>query len=206
MAIINANIDALEYNLGESQETQAEWLGYIKIGTARMAKLTNSLLTLACMEGSGQWDNNSPVNFSETVQKAVTLFAAAAAERELQLSTEIAPEVVISGERELTEQLLAILLDNAIKYADRGSKITVSLTSEPRSCLLQVSNLGEGIPLKELTKVFDRFYRVDTARSSGEGFGLGLAIAKSIVTRLGGEIKAESVGGITTFSCGFKLG
>ena len=93
----------------------------------------------------------------------------------------------------MVRQVFAILLENAIKYADEQGKITVSLARSGHSVRCSVKNSGRGIGKNDLPKIFDRFYRADKSRSRERGgFGLGLSIARTMITRLGGELSAES--------------
>lgn len=90
-------------------------------------------------------------------------------------------------------QLVTILLSNALKYGEDGGEIKVTLRQDHRRALLQVYNTGQGIRPEELERIFDRFYRADKARSrASSSYGLGLAIAKAIVTEHGGRISAAS--------------
>ena len=103
------------------------------------------------------------------------------------------------------KQLMAILLDNAIKHSSKDGEIVVLLKKEKSDIMLVVKNKGEGIPKGSEEKIFERFYRADESRNRDENrYGLGLAIAKSIVTNHGGKISAHSENGYTTFQVIFK--
>lgn len=103
------------------------------------------------------------------------------------------------------KELVEILLDNAIKHSKENGKIKVTLTENSKIIELTVTNEGEGIPSGEEEKIFERFYRSDKSRDrSNSRFGLGLAIAKNIVTNHGGIVTAKSSEGQTTFKVLFK--
>ena len=108
----------------------------------------------------------------------------------------------INGDKDMIKQLMRILLDNAIKYTPAGGSITLGVRREGSSCVLSISDTGAGISAEELPKVFDRFYRCDDARKlQTSGHGLGLSIARIIVSAHGGKLKVRSkVGEGTTFS------
>ena len=106
------------------------------------------------------------------------------------------PEVSISGDDELLKQLLLNLLDNAVKYTPSGGDIRVTLAVENGAAQVSVSDTGIGIPAEDQPRIFDRFYRVDKARSRAMGgAGLGLAIAQWIAEAHGGTLSVESVPG-----------
>ncbi len=108
----------------------------------------------------------------------------------------------INGDKDMIKQLMRILLDNAIKYTPAGGSITLGVRQEKNNCVLSVTDTGAGISAEELPKVFDRFYRCDEARKSQtSGHGLGLSIARIIVSAHGGQLKVRSKVGVgTTFS------
>lgn len=118
-----------------------------------------------------------------------------------------AQNVPIEGDKDLIKQLMRILLDNAIKYTPEGGSITLGAKSDGKNCILSVQDTGEGISGEDLPKIFDRFYRCDTARrSQTSGHGLGLSIARIIVVAHGGKLKVRSkVGAGTTFSAVLPL-
>ena len=93
----------------------------------------------------------------------------------------VQPELTVSGRSTQLRQVADILLDNAVKYAEPGSPIQMTLRREGRNAVLWVENRSVPIPPEKLGHLFDRFYRVDESRTGGEGFGLGLAIARTIV-------------------------
>ena len=104
----------------------------------------------------------------------------------------IEKELCVLGNDEALRQLAGILLDNAIKYAPAGTPIYLTLTRQDKRAILTVENGGAPIPPEKLSHLFERFYRADESRSGGEGFGLGLAIAQSIVQEHKGTIRCES--------------
>ena len=110
-----------------------------------------------------------------------------------EIISHIEPGIFVFGDRDRIKQALRIFVDNAIKYSPADGKITLRLFREEGYAVTVVKDTGMGIPEEELPKIFDRFYRVDTARERGKGgSGLGLSIARIIVLRHGGRIKVAS--------------
>lgn len=162
LTIIGADADLLEMEFGES-----EWLTDLRRQTNRLSNLTNDLIYLSRM------DEEKP---------------------RLQMIAEISPMISFTGDEKAIRQLLSILLDNAIKYSPEEGTICVKLEKENHAVKLLVSNTTiQPIEIGSLKHLFDRFYRLDGSRSSSTGgYGLGLAIAHSIVTAHRGKIWAES--------------
>jgi signal transduction histidine kinase len=184
-----------------------KWLGYIRIGTDRMAKLVNDMLTLAKTEDARSIVRKVPVHVSKEVEDAIRSMEAAAALKRIRLTRSIEPNIVANGEPDCIRQIVAILFDNAIKYADSEGWIEMSLVRKNRHVTFTISNSGPGIAGQDVPKVFDRFFRADRSRTHADGsYGLGLSIAKSIVDRLGGEIRVSSIENeFTTFSFTIEL-
>ena len=172
-----------------------------------MGTLVEQLLLLARSD-SGQAAASSfqPVNLTELVQSAALMFEPVAFEagKTLEL-TDTEDSVTVSGDGSKLKRLLDILLDNAVKYADPGGQITLSLRREGRRAVIAVTDQGAPIPREELEAIFRRFYRADRARST-QGFGLGLAIARSIAQEHRGKLWAQSdPAGYNTFFCSLPL-
>lgn len=199
LAIINTNADVLLSSGADTAENQAKWLHYIKSETERMAKLTGDLLYLTQMDDARTEVLYSKLNLSEAVETIILTMEAVIFEQELSLDYEIEPNLTAYGNREQIKQVVMILLDNAVKYAGMQGSIRVSLHKQHGEAVLEVSNTGEGITPEHLTRIFDRFYRTDASRSRKQGgYGLGLAIAGSIIEQHKGKIYAKSTPGEST--------
>lgn len=201
LAIINTNTDVLLTNSEDTIRNQAKWLNYIKSETERMSRLTSDLLYLTEMDDSKSRMIFSDFNMSEAVETIILTMEAVIFEKELNLEYEIEPELQVHGNMEQIKQVIMILLDNAVKYANPHGSITLGLKKQQGDVVLSVSNTGAGIAPEHLNRIFDRFYRTDSSRARKQGgYGLGLAIAKSIVEQHKGRIYAKStVGESTTF-------
>lgn len=123
-------------------------------------------------------------------------------EKNVVLEYDIEPNLSVNGNSEQIKQVVMILLDNAVKYTGPKGEVTLSLRKQHNDVLLSVTNTGEGIAAEHLTRIFDRFYRTDTSRARKQGgYGLGLAIARSIVEQQHkGKLYARStIGESATF-------
>lgn len=201
LTIIKTNLAVVTSNEEEPVSSQAKWLTSIALQTNRMANLVSDMLSLAKVDSSEQVQFFSLFHFSKVLEGTLLSFEAVMFENGITLQTDIAKDVYIHGEQGGVEKLISILVDNAIKNTPPQGVISVSLSCEKSTISLKVSNTGAGIPPEHLEKIFERFYRADAsrARESG-GYGLGLAIAKSIVLQHQGRIYAQStVGENTTF-------
>ncbi len=193
LSVITANYDALLSNQDETIRSQREWLNYLKIGTDRMTRLINGLLTLAKMEDADLEVSRAPFDLSAALSKDMAAMEAAAAEKGLSLSKSLGQGIVINSDQEMVRQVFMILLENAVKYSEPNGEIFVSLEKSGHHLICSVKNNGKGIARKDLPRIFDRFYRADKSRTGENGgYGLGLSIAKTMINRLGGEITVES--------------
>lgn len=193
LSIINANYDVLISNKEETIESQMKWLDYIRVGTDRMAKLVNDLLSLAKTEDIFIEVTKMPFDLSSAVYEVLQSMDSEVGRKGIELSVDIQPGLMVDSDRELVRQLVTILFDNGVKYCNEQGKIEVSLKKGKRYITFYIKNSGKGIGKEDLPKIFDRFYRTDPSRTGENGgFGLGLSIAKTIVTKLGGEITADS--------------
>jgi len=185
LTLILTNIDIAESELGQN-----EWLDDIRTEGERMGKLVNRLVTLSRMDEEKEAGCSGEFLLSDTVQESVSEFEELAAMCGKELSAEIMPDLHYTGNEPELRQLTAILLDNAVKYCDAGGAIHVQLRRK-KHIMLTVTNACRDVDSIQLDRLFDRFYREDTARTAGSGFGIGLSIAQSIVERHKGSIKAE---------------
>ena len=192
LTIINANTDLLEMDIGENES-----LREIRRQAKRLTGLTNDLVSLARMEESKESMQMIEFPLSEVVQEAVAPFAGAALAQNKQLIFNIQPMLTIKGNDRAIGQLVSLLLDNALKYSPEGGVISLELVRQGKHLCLSVCNptFGE-IYRDDLLHVFDRFYRSDPSRNSQTGgHGIGLSIAKAIVTAHGGKITAQTKDG-----------
>ena len=197
LTVILTNAELLR---GDGMAGDADrFAGNILSTARRMHSLVESLLELARVEAAPAEAAMEDVDLSELVREALLPFEPAFFEQGLTLESEIEDGVRVRGVESQLRQVPEILLDNARKYAAPGGAVTAALRRSGRACVFSVFNQGEPLTDQEREDVFKRFYRSDPARSREGGYGLGLAIARSIVTHHGGKIWAESGEGGNTF-------
>jgi len=192
LTVILANTGILKSNRLSTVEQQMNWIENTGAEATRMKKLVDSLLFLAKADNTELSVTLSKVNLSDIAISSALAFESVAFERGVLLATsEIAADIYISGNEAQLKQLIGILLDNAVKYSEEKGVVTLSLETRQSKAALTVHNQGSYMAADDLEHVFDRFYRADKSRSA-EGYGLGLAIAKSIVDAHGGKISVRS--------------
>ncbi|MDR3595734.1 ATP-binding protein [Clostridium sp.] len=207
LTVILANTDIILSHKEDTINDQIKWINYIKTECERMTTLVNDLLFLAKTDANKNEVIFSKVNFSDIIWNCVLPFESVAFEEEKKIDNEIPPDIFINGDSNRLKQLIFILIDNAIKYSNEKGTITILLEKKQDKVHLSVNNTGEPLPKEKITHLFERFYRVDESRArKKDGYGLGLAIAKTIVDSHNGKIlvkSSESEG--TTFTVSFPL-
>lgn len=162
----------------------------------RFSRIVDDLLDLSRIEASGGV-SLSAVALSAVVDEAMESFYDLAASRSIRLAVApVGPDVYVMGNRRDLVSALANLVENAIKYSEPGGAVSVSTDRDGRLASISVRDEGVGIPSRDQERVFERFYRVDRARSrSTGGTGLGLAIVRHVAAYHGGDVSVQSVEG-----------
>jgi two-component system phosphate regulon sensor histidine kinase PhoR len=170
-----------------------EFLEIIRKNAARMARLTEDLLVLARVESGEQKLNLQLLSPQELLDDATQTFRELAAGRDIELSIMNTATSAVQVDRDAIHQVFSNLIDNALKYGDQGGKILLGACDSEEGVQFYVRDFGSGIPSEHLPRLFERFYRVDKARSrESGGTGLGLAIAKHVLRAHSGTIRVES--------------
>jgi len=177
---------------GENGHVQ-DFLEIIRKNAARMSRLTEDLLTLARVESGEQRFDTEEVSSEELLEDALESFRELARSYEVDLQKENVAGENVKADREAIHQVFSNLIENALKYAAVGKRVVLGARDAAAGVEFYVRDFGPGISSEHLPRLFERFYRVDKARSrESGGTGLGLAIAKHIVLAHGGTIRAES--------------
>jgi len=165
--------------------------------TDRLVRLARSLDTLAAGD-SATPGGLVEIDLARAIRSAVDLAAPAVRAASLSLGVEVPERLLARADPDGLSQVLANLLQNAVRYTPAGGAVTIRAEAAPSDVIVSVSNTGPGIPASDLPHVFERFYRVEKSRDAARGgAGIGLAIVRQIVEAAGGRVGAESTAGLT---------
>lgn len=200
LTAILAFVETLETGAIEDQESAKRFLAIIRKNASRMNRLIGDILELSAIEAGNVQVTSEEVALAPLVAEVIAALAAKAEARAVSLANEVTADAKVFADERRLEQMLTNLIDNAIKFNREGGKVTVKFERGSRDQILIVDT-GEGIPAQYLDRLFERFYRVDRARSREMGgTGLGLAIVKHLARAHDGEVSVTSeVGKGSTF-------
>lgn len=189
LAIILANTDAMELHNGENK-----WSRNIRAQTLRLSGLMQNLLMLAKMDESSTKLPMCSFDISTAAEDTVNAFIEPAALKGVMIEQDIQKGLQLNGNRDSIVQLITVLLDNAVKYTESGGTISAKLSGNDKNIALSIANTCE--PIDHPEKLFDRFYRGDSARTQKNGgYGIGLSVAQAIAELHKGTITAENITG-----------
>lgn len=185
------------YRMGAVPDDQVpRTLSQIEESSIRMGDLVNDLLTLARLD-EGQMAQVQPVDVGPVLDRAVDDAQASSAEHVVTVEGTSAPDLTVLADASWLHQVVANLLGNALTHTPAGTRVGVRADAGSETAVIRVSDTGPGIPPEHLDRIFERFYRVDEARtregSNAGGSGLGLAIVDRLVRAMGGSVRIESV-------------
>jgi two-component system, OmpR family, phosphate regulon sensor histidine kinase PhoR len=192
----------------EDPRNNRRFLEIIRDHATRLAVLTDDLLKLARIEAGKLEVQFVPVQLAEVIERCTETSLLKASRKRIALEVDVPAALpVVHGDASLLRDVVQNLLDNAVQYTPEGGRVRVSAIAGPREAVVTVADTGIGIPLADQERIFERFYRVDAARSrEAGGTGLGLSIAKHIVEAHGGRLWVESeVGHGSKFSFSVSL-
>ena len=187
LTLIRTNLDILESENGTS-----EWLDDIRTETDNMTQLVNRLVQLARMDEGVAPQPLQRFDLSEAVSEMADAFAPVIEQQGMTFIQTITPNVTLNGDERAIRQLVGILLDNACKYCTPNGTITLQL-NDGRHPTLTLDNTYINASAIDTSRLFDRFYREDRARTAGSGFGLGLSIAKATCDKHHAAISAQAL-------------
>lgn len=192
VSVVSANAELLSREIGENQ-----WLANIRYENERMGELVTQLLELARTESAAM--QTELVDLSRLAAGETLPFESVAFEKGLDLESAITPDIFVEGDGGRLKQLVSILLDNAVSHAEGGT-VKITLAKERSHAVLSVTNEGAALSSTQREHLFDRFYRIDEARSADSNhYGLGLAIAKAICEAHRGHIEVGCRDGLVEF-------
>ena len=192
LTAILAFVETLETGTLEENDNNRRFLAIIRKNAARMHTLIDDILELSAIEAGNVKVEPSDIELYPLVNDVVTSLAAKASAEEIVINNQVDPAAVIYADPSRLEQMLINLLENAIKFNRKQGEVIIRSESGSVNRIM-VHDTGEGIPAQHLERLFERFYRVDRARSRElGGTGLGLAIVKHLARAHGGEVRVES--------------
>lgn len=204
IAGVIASLEAMRLALGQDDQRMEQFASQAEHSARRLAAIVEDLLDLSRLESSDRKTND--VQLHEVIESEVNAARSGETAHGLQIITSVEP-IVVRGDA--TELAMAVrnLLDNAINYSPDGASILVTVRKEDDDAVVEVCDTGPGIPTRHLGRVFERFYRVDSARSRRRGgTGLGLSLVRHVTDRHGGTVEVESQLGVgSTFTMRLPL-
>jgi two-component system phosphate regulon sensor histidine kinase PhoR len=192
LTAIMAFVETLESGAKEDPESCQRFLSIIRKNASRMHDLIDDILELTAIEGGNVQLRAAPVELHSVVDDVCASLTTQAGARAVTLQNYVAPGAMVYADSRRLEQMLTNLIDNGIKFSRENGTVTINHESGTRDHIL-VTDDGDGIPAQHLERLFERFYRVDRARSRElGGTGLGLAIVKHLALLHGGEVTVKS--------------
>ena len=200
-------IETLMYQDPVDPVMTKDFLGDVNKEIDRLNRIVSDLLTLVNIDSGAMKLNLVEVDLSALLQEQVKRLSPLARENGIELECSARDSLFVTGDQLKLQQVIYNVIDNAIKYTPRGGEVHCALSRSGRMAVIRIADTGVGIPAEDLPHIFDRFYRVDKARSRETGAtGLGLSIVKQILLSHGGTIVPEStLGKGTTFTIQLPL-
>jgi signal transduction histidine kinase len=197
LTLIRADAEVVLFR-GSLNEEDSKLVKHALAETDRMSAVLSDLLLVARLDAGKLEVSAKPFDLAATLSEEAERFGARAAGKDVLLEVEATGELPVRGDAKRTEQILGVLLDNAVRFTPSGGRVVVRGRGLDRWAEVTVTDSGSGIAPEHLSRIFDRFYRAETARSRGEvggGTGLGLAIARDLARAQGGDLTAENAEG-----------
>ena len=191
LTVLRANAEVLTRTTDVTREEMVEELRMMMGDVDDMSRLVDELLQLSRVDNPDYAVEMQDMRVQPEIDRAVHMLAPQAVKGGVSLAVS-GPDLLVRGNPDMVGQVVRILLENAIKYTPTGGNVYISTHQHGDKAIIEVRDTGIGIQVQDLPYVFDRFYRADKARTRSSGTGLGLGIARGLVTKLGGTITLES--------------
>lgn len=188
LTAILANNDILSKNQNATVSEMQQWICGTGQAAENMRGLIEEMLILARSENPGSGEEVQRINLSDVIEQNALVMESVAYEKNISYVTEIAPDIYISAAYGDINRVVCSLIDNALKYEAAGGSVLISLSHKGNRAVFRVANRSTVIAAKDAAHIFERFYRLDKARKTNTGHGLGLAIAKNLVGKMNGKI------------------
>lgn len=203
---ISGFVETLQDGAAENPEVRSKFLDIIAIEAARLKRLIEDILIISDIENKREVNTNSDINVRESIEEILASMEPIILAKRINIITYFAYEIYIGGNPDRFKQMMVNLIENAVKYSHDGGTVTITAKKKEGRVYISVNDEGVGIPEESLSRIFERFYRVDKSRSQkAGGTGLGLAIVKHIAALFEAEIQVESEPGKgSTFTVIFK--
>ena len=193
LTVVRTNLELIQSDPASTVADNKKWLDSAGYQLGRMQSLILDMLELTKYESNTLTAQREDLVINDIVEGMTLSFEAICYEKSITLDYSADENIKVTASAAEIEKIVGILLDNAIKYTPQNGKMTLQLQKTRRHAVITLTNTGEGIPKEKLDHIFDRFYKVDSShKDTGNSFGLGLSIAKSIVDSLKGNITCES--------------
>lgn len=196
LTVIRTNTELLSSEIGNTNKH----LEYISQETERMISLINKMLTLVRLDSTQIQENTELFCVDEALLDIIYPMESIAYEKSITISTDIKENMFIKGNKEQIQNVMSILLNNAISYTPADGQIHIHAELHSKKLYLDVANSGDPIPEDIRNRLFERFFRADEARQDNGHFGLGLSIASSIVSHYSGKISVDRKNDMNVFS------
>ncbi len=195
LTAISTSADVLEMEYEED-----EWVQNIQVQVVKLSKLITSLVTLSRLDEEDPFPNRTAFSLSDALWEITEPFAPIARAKGRQYAQNVADDLTVTGDRTAIQQMVSILLDNALKYSPDGGRIDLTAHHAGKKTEIVVSNTVDTAQHVDISRLFERFYRADESHSGTvNGTGIGLSIAKATVQAHGGKISAKQMGDTIAF-------
>lgn len=193
LTVIKANVDILKQHPDSTVADEMKWINYIDDESTKMKDLIQDMLYLAKVDALREAPVMAPLDLTDLMYEVYLPFESLAFENGVNISSDIDPDLCVTGDANMLKRLFATLIENALKYAGNEGRVHVSAFEGTDKVTVSINNTGDLIPPEKLVHLFERFYRVDESRNGKSGgFGLGLAIAKNIADQHHAKLEVTS--------------